>query len=189
MVIEEPYAWEYKFFAYVLKDEFDKLQQRKWDLKYGYTDVPASSKDFASFVDSVSAKFEEMIKLTDLLSTIVNTVIKDAFGEPGTPSDLDMMLYTAKRLAALYERLISWSLYFKSLQVDTAFDTLIALLSDLPVSVLKQVDEFVNRYIAEVLKIPDVEDGVDRRIEIKITLDSDSVNEINDEIQRLSCLL
>lgn len=38
MVVEKPAFWEYKFLAYVMRDEFDKLQKRKWDLKYGIFD-------------------------------------------------------------------------------------------------------------------------------------------------------
>ncbi len=189
MVIEEPYAWEYKFLAYVLKDEFDKLQQRKWDLEYGYIDGPVSSKVAGAFLDSISAKCEEMITIAEMLSTMLNTVIHDAIGEPGTPSNLDMMCYTAKRLAALYERLISWSLYFKSLKAEPMFDRLITLLCDLPISVLKQVDEFIERYITAVLEIPDVDDGINRHIQINMTLESDSINEVTAEIQKLNNLL
>ena len=35
VLIEKPFAWEEKFFAHVLKWEFDKLQNNRWDFKYG----------------------------------------------------------------------------------------------------------------------------------------------------------
>ena len=81
-LVEKPYAWEYKFLACVLKDEFDKLQERRWDFKYGVFDGPMyDSKDPQTFIDFIIKKFNEAIELTNLCNTIINDIINDAIGE------------------------------------------------------------------------------------------------------------
>lgn len=189
MVVEKPYAWEYKFFAYVLRDEFDKLQKQKWDLKYGFFEGNTHNRDTHELIDDVLEKCNEITKLVDVLGVFVNTTIQEAIGEPGVPSDLEMMIYTAKRLAALYRRLVGWSLYFKSLHADEMFDNLLKLLYDLPKSALMSLDAFVNDFYDQITSIPDVDDRIHRKIACKITLDESNTSEINEEIQRISMLL
>lgn len=189
MVIEKPYAWEYKFFAYVLKDEFDKLQQRKWDLRYGIFDGKTYDRNTQDLLDDISERLNEIGKLIDILSVLINKTIQEAIGEPGIESDLDMMIYTAKRLAATYERLIGWSLYFKSLHVDEVFDRLIDLLYNLPKSALSTIDTFIEEFYSQITIIPDVEDNVDRNLKIHAKLDISNLDEINAEITRLAALI
>lgn len=37
VLTEKPYAWEYKFLAYVIRNEFDRMEVRRWDLEYGFS--------------------------------------------------------------------------------------------------------------------------------------------------------
>lgn len=189
MVIEKPFVWEHKFLAYVLKDEFDKLQRRKWDLKYGIFDGKTYDKNPQELIDDVSERLNEIGKLIDILSILINKTIHDAIGDPGVPSDLEMMIYTSKRLAATYERLVGWALYFKSLHADEVFANLLDLLYDLPKSALGSIDDFVENLFQQITSIPDVEDHVERNIQLNITLDNSNLDEINKEIIRLTTLL
>jgi hypothetical protein len=189
MVIEKPFVWEHKFLAYVLKDEFDRLQRRKWDLKYGIFDGKTYDKNPQELIDDVSERLNEIGKLIDILSILINKTIHDAIGDPGVPSDLEMMIYTSKRLAATYERLVGWALYFKSLHADEVFADLLDLLYDLPKSALGSIDAFVENLYQQITSIPDVEDHVERNIQLNITLDNSNLDEINKEIIRLTTLL
>ena len=189
MVIEKPYAWEHKFLAYILKDEFDKLQSRKWDLKFGIFEGRTYDKNPQELFDDVTERMSEIIKLTDILSVLINKTIQESIGEPGVPSDLEMMLYTSKRLAATYERLIGWALYFKSLHVDEKFETLLTLLYDFPKAALHDIDRFVEDFYNQIMSIPDVNDHVARSIRIHVTLSRSNVDNINAEIMRLVAAL
>lgn len=175
--------------AYVLKDEFDKLQKRKWDLRYGVFEGKAYNKNLNDLVDDIPERLNEMLKLVDILGVLINKTIKEAIGEPGVPSDLEMMIYTAKRLAATYERLIGWALYFKSLHVDEMFETLLNLLYELPKSALRAIDEFVDDLYNQITSIPDIEDDIERNIKLHIVLDESNTDEINAEVARLNVLL
>ena len=189
MVVEKPAFWEYKFLAYVMRDEFDKLQKRKWDLKYGIFDGSTYDRTPQELIDDVSERFHEISKLISIFDVLINTTIQEAIAEPGVPSDLEMMIYTAKRVAALYERLVSWSLYFKSLHADDMFTPLLNLLYEFPRQALNALDEFVDEMYDQITSLPDVDDGVVRKINLHVTLDGSNLDEVNAEIERLQVLI
>lgn len=184
-LIEQPYVWEYKFLAYVLKNEFDKLQKRKWDLKYGIFEGHTIVLNPVEFLNDITNKFNEIMKLTDILGIIINSAIKDAMGEIGVPSDLEMIIYVSKQLASIYERLIGWALYFKSLCVDEEFTHLLQMLYNLPKSALDTIDDFIERIYNDITAIPDVSDDVERKICVTCSLNISNTDEINNELQRL----
>ena len=183
IIIEQPYAWEYKFLAVVLKNEFDRLQVSRWDFNYGFFAGNVMAKAPTSLIDDISEKMQEILKLIDCLGVVLNTTIQDSIGEPGEPSNLEMMMY--KQFASLYQRLISWGLYFKSLHVDEKYAHLVDLLYELPSYALKSIDHFVNQLYNEVMSLPDVDDNVTRSIKVTCSLDGSNTGEINEEINRL----
>lgn len=188
-LVEKPFAWEHKFLAYVLKTEFDRLKTDKWDLEYSIFSGETITFTTEELIDDISRKFNEALKITDMLGTLLNKTFQDAIGAPGIPSDLELMIYSSKRLAYLYKRLIAWSLYFKSLQVDDVFSKLIVLLYDMPKSALEQIEEFVNTFYKEVTELPSIDDGIERDIKVTCVLDIGNTAEINEEIQNLCIAL
>lgn len=189
VLIEKPYAWEHKFLAYVLKDEFDKLQKHRWNFKYGFFTTHMIKLDSRELLQDVSVKLNEIIKLSEILGTLLNSTIQDAIGEPGVPSDLDMIVYASKQFASFYERIIAWALYFRTLHTDKVFQQLLKLLYELPESMLAQMDNFVDKLYREIISIPDVEDNIKREIKLSCVLDKANTNAINAEIERLYKLL
>ena len=185
MVVEKPEFWEYKFLAYVMRDEFDKLQKRKWDLKYGVFDGSAHNRTPQELISDISERFNEISKLVSVFDVLINTAMQEAIGEPGVPSDLEMMIYTAKRIAALYERFVRWSLYFKTLHADDLFTPLLNLLYDFPKQALNELDRFVDEMYAQFTGLPDVDDGIARKIKLNVTFDSSNLDEVNAEIARI----
>ncbi len=188
-VIEQPYAWEYKFLAYVLKDEFEKLQKDKWDFKYGFFEGTTYCYTSEQLIDDISEKLNEILELVNFINIIINSTLQDAIGKPGEPSDLEMIIYTAKRLSSIYKRMVSWGLYFKAVHADDMFSDLLGLLYELPESVLKTMDDFVDRVYKEIAALPDVETGHSYHIELNCTLDVANTPKIIEEIERLTSIL
>ncbi len=186
VLIEQPYAWEYKFLAYVLKNDFDNLKSQRWNYQYGLVDSPSLSIESIDFVDVISARINEITNLVNSMGIIFNKVIDDAIGKPGIPSDLEMILYVSKQLASMYERLISWALYFKALHVDERYSHLLELLYALPMSALNSIDDFVKKLYDEITSIPDKDDGKERKIALTCTLNIDNQDELIAEINRLT---
>lgn len=189
VLIEKPYAWEYKFLAHTLKSELDKLQYRKWDFQYGIFEGTLKSMGTSELLDNISEKLNEIMKLMDVLSVLLNTTVQDAIGEPGQPSDLERMVYVSKQVASIYEKLIGWALYFKTVHVDQVFDKLLALLYELPTSALKTIEDFIERVFKEITAIPDVETEIQNKIVLTCALDAANTDEINREIARLATIL
>ena len=185
VLIEQPYAWEYKFLVCVLKNEFVNLKSRRWDYKYGLYEGGSLALDQISFVDTLSEKLNDILKLIDCLDTLINTVIQDALGEPGTPSDLELMIYVSKQIASVYDRMVHWALYFKSLHLDEKYSHLIDLLYELPASALNSIDTFVNDVYTEISNLPDVYDGEEKDLKLTCKLEAPNTDEINAEMQRV----
>lgn len=189
VLIEKPYAWEYKFLAYVLKDEFEKLQKHRWDFKYGLFTTHIIEMSPNELLEAVSVKLNELAQLNGILVTLLNSTIQDAIGEAGIPSDLELIVYVSKQLALLYKRIVAWALYFKTIHTDEVFKRLLKLLYELPKSILTQMDNFVNKLYSEITNLPDIEDGVTRKIELSCVLDEANTGAINKEMERLYKLL
>ena len=189
MVIEKPYCWEHKFLAFVMKAEIEKMQIRKWDLKYGFFAGDVLSMEPRALLDDIMIKLNEALKVVEMLGILFNRVIQEAIAEPGTPSDLEMMVYSAKKMAFIYERLVGWALYFKSILADERFDKLLGLLYEMPQSALRSIDEFADELYKKFALLPDTDDGVQRNISINCVLDESNLPEINEEIQRVGELL
>lgn len=187
--VEKPYAWEYKFLAYVLKGEFDKLQAHRWDFKYGIYSARTMHLERTELLDDVSEKLDEILDLSGILATLLNSVVQEAIGDPGVPSNLDMMIYVSKQLASIYKRMIEWGLYFKSIHTEEVFNNLLSLLCQLPGDLLIQIDEFVEKVFDQITELPDAEDGIERVISLECVLKANNLNEINDEIKRLAVVL
>ena len=114
---------------------------------------------------------------------------KWAIAEPEVPSDLELMIYTAKWLAAIYRRLIGWSFIFKTVCMDDIFDHSIEFLYKLPQSALNSIDEFVKKLYTETTAIPNVDDGKENNISLKITLGGSNSEEISKVFERLTRVL
>ena len=188
-IIEQPFAWEYKFLAYLLKDEFKKLQKDRWNFKYGFFEGHTYFRDPQELIADISNKLQEIRTITEFISVLVNKTMQDALGAPGTPSDLEMLAYVAKQFSSLYERIIAWGLYFKTLYTDPVFDTLLELLYELPTSTLEKLDAFVDNLFKEFTSLPNVEDGVHRSINLQCNLDGGNIDKINEEIIRITNIL
>ena len=186
---ERPYAWEYKFLAYVIKNEFNNLNRCRWDFQYGFADGDILNLTREGVIEQVSTRLELLMKYIDELSVLINKVIPDAIADPGVPSDLELMQYVAKRLASTYERLIVWGLSFKCIKSDDVFEHLLELLYQLPQITLAQIDKFIDELYDSITNLPDVDDCVPRKLSLKCTLDAANVDEINAELERLRNLL
>lgn len=189
VLIEKPYAWEYKFLAYVIKDEFNKLQSHRWNFKYGLFTTPIIEMNKQKVLEDISIKLDELLGLTSILEILLNSTIQDAIGASGEASDIELIVYVSKQFAALYERIVAWALYFKTVHTDKIFNYLLSLLYDLPKSILTQLDDFVDRLYREITTLPDVEDNIEHEIKVTCILDEANTKKINEEIKRLSILL
>ena len=70
VLIEQPYAWEYKFLAYVLKNDFDNLKSQRWNYRYGLVDGPSLSIESTGFADEIISRINEIKSLVNNMGII-----------------------------------------------------------------------------------------------------------------------
>lgn len=185
IIVEKPYAWEYKFFASVLNEKYNSLQEKRWDLKYGLYKGNVLCLNICDFLDVISAKFDELLKLVEILKSLLENAYQDAIDELEESDDLKMTLYVAKSIINIYERIIDWALYFKTLSVDEELLSLVNLLYKMPNQTLNDIENFISEVNNKFFSLPDIDDGKEYNIKISCTLNDPNTQEINDEIDRI----
>ena len=181
---EKPYGWEYKFFAFLLKSEYDKLQEQRWNLQYGFHGEKIVSMEASEVLSEITRKMKEMKELIKNIGVLFNETYPDAIGSGGESIDLERLHYIAKQFSSFYEQMISCGLYFKAIQTDNIFSQLLQLLYEFSKSVLQQMDTFVTEMCEGIMAIPDVSDGKKRQLKfvLEIKVDTEAMDK---EIENL----
>lgn len=185
IIVEKPYAWGYKFFASVLIEKYNSLQEKRWDLKYGIYKGNISCLNIHDFLEVISTKFNELIKLIEILKSLLEDAYLDAINELAKSEDMKMTLYVAKSIINIYERIIDWALYFRTLSVDEELTTLVDLLYRMPNQTLNDIENFISEINNKFFSLPDIDDGKEYNIKITCTLHDPNTQEINDEMERI----
>ena len=84
----------YLLFAEVLKDNLNKLDDLRYDMKYGISfERTVCFENPIEIFDYVQAKSKELIRKNDILCVILNKALKEALGERGTPGNAEYIIY------------------------------------------------------------------------------------------------
>lgn len=71
-MVEKPALWEYLLFAEVLKDNLNKLDDLRYDMKYGISfERTVCFENPIEIFDYVQAKSKELIRKNDILCVIL----------------------------------------------------------------------------------------------------------------------
>ena len=86
--IEKPDFWEYLLFAAALKDNIEKLDDLRYDMKYGISfEKTVQYSEPQEILDFVELKCNELINRSRLLGIVINKAFQEAIGEPGKPGN------------------------------------------------------------------------------------------------------
>lgn len=130
LAIEKPTAWEYRLFAQVLHDQIESSKHITWDAEYGICpDTTVNCDDLPAFCQQLSGKMNDLIRLADSLSKLVNDTLKTAWGPPGVPGNEDQIVYVGKRIGDIYRAGIQWGIDFKRLEAPKTVNKLIQIAS------------------------------------------------------------
>ncbi len=147
LAVEKPDAWEYLLFAAALKDNLYKLDDLRYDMKYGITFKNAILYDGSKeIIDFVQMKCGELSNRINLLNRIINNAFQEAIGEPGTPGNAEYIIYVAEKLVEVYKSVHEWSLEFRSIIVPEEFQNLLLCASQFSQSVIEDIENFISDY-------------------------------------------
>lgn len=188
LVVEKPRYWEYLLFAAVLKENLDKMLDIKLDTKYGiffkntkYFDEPEE------IIDYTRAKCKDLCNRTALLDKIINAAFQEAVGEPGESGNAEYIIYVAEKIIEVDRSIHEWALDFKSIIVPEGFQTLLLYASQLNVTVIEDIENFILDYDIRINQlVSDVGEQSEKRKEtFSLTLRVPDMKKINMEIARL----
>lgn len=192
LAVEKPDAWEYLLFAAALKDNLDKLDDLRYDLKYGITFKNAILYDEPKeIIDFIQMKCGELSNRINLLNGIINNAFQEAIGEPGIPGNAEYIIYVAEKLVDVYKSVHEWSLEFRSIIVPEEFQNLLLCASKFSQSVIEDIENFISDYDK---RINEAVLGVDEESEKKtlsfsLTLRGFDVTKLESEIKNIRNLL
>lgn len=111
LILEKPVAWEYKFFAQVLLDYMNEYKGLRRDFQYEvFLEFRPSFDDISELLNWLENKNTHLMKIADSLGNLINRALQEAFGLPGVDSDLECLIYVAKKIADVYRHTILWEL-------------------------------------------------------------------------------
>lgn len=190
--IEKPDFWEYLLFAAALKDNIEKLDDLRYDMKYGISfEKAVQYSEPQEILDFVSLKCNELINRNKILSIIINKAFQEAIGEPGKAGNAEYIIYVAEKLIEVYKSIHMWSLEFKNIVVPELFQKLLDYASELSKSIIEDIECFIEDYDKRINEaVNGLEENSEKKsLSFTLTLRSPDMSKIDSEIHRLSSLL
>lgn len=147
LAVEKPDGWEYLLFAAALKDNLDRLDDLRYDLKYGITFKNAILyNEPTEIIDFVQMKCGELENRVGMLSKVINNAFSEAVGEPGVSGNAEYIIYVAEKLIEVYKSVHEWSLEFRSVMVPDEFQNLLLCVSQFSQTVVEDIENFISDY-------------------------------------------
>lgn len=192
LAVEKPDSWEYLLFAAALKDNLDKLDDLRYDLKYGITFKNAILYDEPKeIIDFIQMKCGELNNRINLLNGIINNAFLEAIGEPGTPGNAEYIIYVAEKLVEVYKSVHEWSLEFRSIIVPDEFQNLLLCASQFSQSVIEDIENFISDYDKRINEavLGVGEESEKKILSFSLTLRGFDVTKLESEIKNIRNLL
>ncbi len=187
--VEKPKGWEYLAFAKVLQERIRSHESKKLDAELGISFGPVIDlHDLAAAISWVSAKFAQIIKITEHLSLAINSGIEKAVGRPGEPGDIHRIVHLASRIADGYGQALEWTLEFRRLTVKPELENLMTLGSKFSANMLTEIEAFSKELYGSV-KHAIEKNAPGKVVEFTLTLTAPDSTEFKKEIQRITRLL
>lgn len=195
ILVNKTITYEYQFFFQVLLDEIDSYQTLKKDCVHSvYFKLGDDLPDTHSFMEWQNKKLVQIMSSIDSLQRLF-TALKQYLGDPGVPSDLEGLYYVAHRLGAFYASLLEWVIDVKSAQCQDLFQKLKEALSDLPLGVIKRLEEYAPKSLSVLSEINakykrgESVDNAGLKLELSLAIPDDLERKYYEELDKVSILL
>lgn len=192
LAVEKPDGWEYLLFAAALKDNLDKLDELRYDLKYGITFKNAILyNEPTEIIDFVQMKCGELENRVGMLSEIINNAFPEAIGKPGVSGNAEYIIYVAEKLIEVYKSVHEWSLEFRSIMVPDEFQNLLLCVSQFSQTVIEDIEKFILDYDTRINEaILDIDENSEKRtLSFTLTLRAFDISKYEAEIKNLRDML
>ena len=191
ILVDKPELYEIRFFLQLIQDEINKYRNLKRDCEYAIVLKTGPYLDGILEISDWQLKMiHQLEKIMDSLNRLMKA-FENYYGELGVESDVDGLYYVALGFGEHYAHLLNWVLDVLSVSADEEFDTLLCLLSKLPLKAMEQFEAFPNHAMDQIdssyrhLKEGTIERGTTISLTLTLGIDDDVQNKLNAEIDRL----
>lgn len=142
-ILNKEGAYETKFLMQCMCDEINKYKNLKNDYIYSIIIKSAYKIDrITEYTDWTLLKTGQIQNIIASLNGLMTNAFPVFYAEPGVPSDLDGLYYTAQTYGKLYAALLEWSIEVRSLIVPEELKESLMVLSKMPEMVINQVEAY-----------------------------------------------
>jgi Domain of unknown function (DUF4062) len=143
IAIEKPPHWEYKLFAQVLVQELGARQVLREQKRLGITLGVHEAVTPESFHSWSGVRFEELSRINISLGKLINEELERAIGPDGQPGDVELLVFTARAIAGLYQETLEWTLRIRRVVVaEEGVDSLVRAMDRFGDDILDKIETF-----------------------------------------------
>lgn len=141
IVLDRPYAWEYKLTAELLRSKTDATLARWRALQKGLYVRPLGRLAEDEVMDWCGDRLHELGLISPALSRLVNGEVQAAWGAPGEPGSPIDILRMCELFAENCTALLAWEEKVRFARVPEAFEAIHALLAGVGGHLLSKISE------------------------------------------------
>jgi Domain of unknown function (DUF4062) len=139
LVVDQPLGWEHLFFAELLCAEMSRWYELKREHDVGITYSVQHDVEVAELPSFVSGHAKEAGRIFEDISTLMNTTLQEAMGPSGTPANLRELVFVARQVGKIYQRLLHWAQRVRAANVDDDFSSAITVFASVVDDPIKQI--------------------------------------------------
>ncbi len=174
------------------KDNLDKLDELRYDLKYGITFKNAILyNELTEIIDFVQMKCGELENRVGMLREIINNAFSEAIGKPGVSGNAEYIIYVAEKLIEVYKSVHEWSLEFRSIMVPDEFQNLQLCVSQFSQTVIEDIENLILDYDTRINEaILGIDENSEKRtLSFSLMLRAFDISKYEAEIKNLRDML
>lgn len=189
LIAEKPRFWEYKLFGRVLSDELANLAYLLRDFQLGIGHGPrVYLEEVTDLTSHALAQLQELKPLFEAVEALLGKALLQAVGPPGEEGDADGLVYVAKRLADIYQKALEWALQWLGYEVDDNNKKLLALTSQLSLSIVEGIQSCRDQFETFVEKLNHLNEGekITLELDVKVAIGPQLISQFDEETKRLT---
>ena len=191
IIMQKEENYDIKFFMQVMQDGIAECRDYKNDYLYSVILKPIHERrNFTELFDWIENKFDEFRSFISSFHNLSNA-FKQFYKDNDDESDLRGLYYVSSTYVELYANLLKWGISVKSIFVPKECQRLMALLSDMPSSIISEMEKYPKEVIEKIpccvekIKSGRVEKGDLIMFPFEIDIPENIVIEYKQELNRL----
>jgi hypothetical protein len=180
--------FELDFLCQVLIDELKKIEPLKNDSKYRMLlDTKKGIHEKSEIIDWMGDQMNQILNLASSLKNLIDSALREFFGETGVPSDLKGLVYVAQTYARIYKEVLNWSINISCTNIPDEVEVLKEKLSKLNSNLIEELWDFPKNQVEYIENIKNQILNGEKPDEIKIiltvTIEEENLREFHEELE------